>query len=331
MYKTLKEKALVFNQETICSMEGLHGLIKKLGRCSSLRFRGVCESKYCMLTSLQRNCPTSMKGQEKKYVSLLLKEIQNNPEIVSFFKNKGIVMNDISCLALMQHFGLPTPLLDFSTDINVALSFAAKDICLSSGTEETDEYASLYVFDKVYEYEVGTPIQQIYKDGITNGIQMWQDHLMQHPEQNVDASSLFFLNELVKWDDIKDLELFFIEYQPIAPRVVALSGDTLNLSNPNLDRQKGCFILNLYDGSTPLEINWNMRLPESRNQFWKNRGAEVLTLPFNGVITREKIACYDIRKTIINEWATDNTVILYDETEYVQSIQTKLQEILSSI
>lgn len=327
MYRTLKEKKHVFNQNTINSREELQYMIKTLGSRSCLRFRGVCESKYCMLTSLQRNCPIPMKGQQKQYISLLLEEIKNNPGIVLYFQNKGIAINDISCLSLMQHFGLPTPLLDFTTDISVALSFASKGICMSSGNEETDEYVSLYVFDKVSECEVGTPLQQIYMDGMVTGIQRWQNHIKQHPEQPIDASILFSLNEFVRWNDIRDLELVYVEYQPLSPGVITLSGQSLSLSNPNLDKQKGCFILNLFDETTPLEKNWNMRLPESRAQFWKNKESVMQSLPFSGVTTKEKMACFDIRKEIMNEWAADNAVVLYDNTEDSQSIKDLLDKI----
>lgn len=37
-------------------------MISSLSARSCLRFRGVCEAKYTMLTSLQRNCPSIMLG-----------------------------------------------------------------------------------------------------------------------------------------------------------------------------------------------------------------------------------------------------------------------------
>lgn len=143
MYKTLEEKSRAFNQVTIQSEDDLQDLIAGMSPRSCLRFRGVCEAKYNMFTSLQRNCPKVMNGRQKDYMSLLLHCVKTNPEVIAYFQDKGIAINDISCLALMQHFGLPTPLLDFSTDIVIALSFAADGINKPLGGDETDHYVSL--------------------------------------------------------------------------------------------------------------------------------------------------------------------------------------------
>lgn len=331
MYKTLTEKAKVFNQSTINTEDDLQKSITGLSNSLSLRFRGVCEAKYTMMTSLQRNCPASMSGKQKDYMSVLLQRVKNDTDVFTYFRRKGIAINDMSCLALMQHFGLPTPLLDFSTDIVVALSFAADGINLMSGSEETDQYVSLYVFDKVFEYEVGIPVQQVYMNGMVSGIQMWKNYMMQNPCQQVDAAILYNIDDFVKWNDIKDSELSYVEYQPLAPGVVTLSGQSLNLSNPNLDKQKGCFILNLYDENTPLEGNWNMRTRERRERFWMNRGNSLQTLPFSGVTTREKMACFDIKKEVIEKWAAKNAVPLYDNSKDTQDIKAKLAEIQKKV
>lgn len=331
MYKTLTEKAKVFNESAINTEDDLQKLITGLSNSLSLRFRGVCEAKYTMMTSLQRNCPASMSGKQKDYMSVLLQSVKNDADVLAYFYRKGIAINDMSCLALMQHLGLPTPFLDFSTDIIVALSFAADGINLMSGSEETDQYVSLYVFDKVFEYEVGIPVQQVYMNGMVSGIQMWQNYMIQNPGQLVDVTILQNIDDFVKWNDIKSFELSYVEYQPLAPRVGTLSGQNLNLSNPNLDKQKGCFILNLYDENIPLEENWNMRTIECRERFWISRGDGVQTLPFSGVTTREKMACYDIKKEVIKKWASENAVPLYDDSDDTLDIKAKLVEIQKKV
>lgn len=179
----------------------------------------------------------------------------------------------------------------------------------------------------VYEYEVGIPVQQIYLNGIASGIQFLQDHWGKELLNQEQASILYNINEFVKWSDIRNMELSFIEYQPLASGVVTLSGQRLNMSNPNLDKQKGCFILNLYDEKMPLEENWNMRTIERRNQFWINRESELDLLPYSGVVTREKIRCYDIPKNVIKKWAEDNAISLYDWSEATQDIKTKIVDI----
>lgn len=327
MYKTLAEKEKVFNQNTINTEKELDALITALSPRNCLRFRGVSESKYTMLTSLQRKCPATYKGTQKDYMTQLLYRVKSDAAVVNYFQTQGIAINDISCMALMQHLGLPTPMLDFSTDIIVALSFAADGVNLASENDETDNYVSLYVFDKVFENELGIPMQQVYMDGMVTGIQRWQEHLQQNPSQTVDASILFDLNRFVRWNDIQVFELAYIEYQPLAPGVVTLSGQNLNLSNPNLTRQKGCFILNLYPDNMPMEENWNMRTVEQRNQFWMNSVPGVRTLPYSGAMTRERLTCYDIKKEVITSWAQANAVQLYDNSPEVQSVKARMNEI----
>lgn len=230
----------------------------------------------------------------------------------------------------MQHLGLPTPFLDFSTKISIALAFAAAGMSIN-GNDETDEYVSLYVFDKVYEYELGMPLQQMYTTGMANGIQRLKEYMMSSNSKLVDFSVLCNIDEFVKWYDVMTLELMYVEYQPIAPGVVTLSGQILDLSNPNLDRQNGCFILNLFHEKMPLEDNWNQRTIQERNHFWMNSVSGVRTLPYSGVMTRDKMMCFDIKKSVIQQWSAKNHIQLYDNSQEMLDIKQKLSEIQAMV
>lgn len=330
MYKTIADKSKVFKHDIINKLEYLEQLIASIGNKPNLRYRGVSEAKYTMLTSLQRNAPAKMAGRQKNYMSILLYRVKNDADVIAFFKGQNIPINDISCMALMQHLELPTPLLDFSIDINIALSFAEDGVNMASGSEETDDYVSLYVIDLNAEREVAASIQQMYQYGLLSGEQMWKEHLRQHPNQPVDASILFDIDKFIRWDDIKGLELSFVEYQALAPNVVTLSDDGLDLTNPNLANQKGCFILNLYDEGMPMEENWNMRTIVSRNKFWQEKDG-VQTLPFSGIQTNEQIYCYDIKKDVIQQWAVGNKLPLYVKTPANVAIKKRLTEIRAEL
>lgn len=330
MYKTLADKSKVFKHTAINKPEELEQLLVNIGNKPYMRYRGVSEAKYTMLTSLQRNAPAKMAGRQKEYMSVLLHRVKNDADVIAFFKGQKIPINDISCMALMQHLELPTPLLDFSIDINIALSFAEDGVNMASGGEETDEYVSLYVIDLNAESEVAASIQQMYQYGMVSGEQMWKEHLQQHPNQSVDASILFDIDKFIKWDDIKGLELSFVEYQELAPNVVTLSGEGLDLTNPNLANQKGCFILNLYDEGMPMEENWNMRTMARRNEFWQAK-AGVQALPFSGVQTNEQMYCYDIKKSVIQQWALNNKLQLYVNSPANVAIKKRMKDIQAEL
>ena len=165
---------------------------------------------------------------------------------------------------------------------------------------------------------------------MVSGEQMWKDFMMKHPNEPVDVSLLYDIDKFVKWSDIKDLELAFIEYQPFAPNVTTLSGESLDLTNPNLTNQKGCFILNLYDEAMPMEENWNMRTLARRNQFWLSR-IGVQTLPFSGVQINEQMYCYDIKKDVILQWATVNKLQLYVNSPMNVALKQRLQSIQAQL
>jgi hypothetical protein len=326
MYKTIEEKKSVFNECTINTEDELQEVIAQIGDKNALRFRGVCEAKYTMLSSLQRNCPSQLAGGQKGYMAALLYRVKTDKVVDDYFNNKRRRNNDLTCMALMQHLGLPTPLLDFSVDINVALSFAADGVKMNSGNDETDGYVSLYVFNKDSEFEIGYSVQQAYMNGVATGEKMLKDYREQHPNESVDASILDEVNQFIKWDDLKECEIAFVEHQPIAPAVVMLSGQKFDIENPNIARQKGCFLINLYDEAIPLEDNWNGRSIEKRDLFWTTR-SDATVWPYKGAITRDKITCYDIRKDVIMSWAEKYKCDLYDTSAEILQLKKRLFEI----
>jgi len=114
------------------------------------------------------------------------------------------------------------------------------------------------------------------------------------------------------------MEFLYIEYQGLAPKVITQTGQSLNISNPNSEKQKGCFIFYLCD-NTPLEKTWNNRLCNYHSCI-------------NGVKTFNQISCFDIKKQIMIEWANKNSSIIhdiYDTSESFKFITKKLKAIKS--
>jgi len=291
----------------------------------SLRFRGVCEAKWHMWTSLQRCCPKGVPN--KKYMQGLLGEVKKNDDVHKFFTDSNIEINDLSCLSLMQHLGLPTPLLDYTIDINIALAFAADGAKNNEDKSGTDGYCSLYYFDLVEEKDFSHSVQKILSIGIKTGAKMLTDHLKKYPNEPVDDSVLRNLGKYVQLRDLENLEFAFVEFQEVAPEVCTLDSQILNLTNPNLVKQKGGFAINQYNDKTPFEENWNMRTKERRYKLAKDMRPCIIQLPIKGIYTMQRMKCVDIRKDVILKWSKINSIELYDKSESIEELKHLLSEI----
>lgn len=119
-------------------------------------YRGVSDSSYELKTSLGRCTPLNGKTiyQLEKRITKLFKESS-----IPYLENKP--QNDLEWLAMAQHFGLPTRLLDWSYNPLVAAYFAVefnedKDSALYSfsgaSTIQDPNKCKPAVLDKVIRY-----------------------------------------------------------------------------------------------------------------------------------------------------------------------------------
>lgn len=320
MYNTFEEKNENFGLlPKVETLDQLDKLKNKLSRNLNNRFRGVCEAKYYMLTSLQRLCPIGISN--KDYMYGLLTNVKRDSTIKNFFEDKNICINDLSCLSLMQHLGMPTPLLDFTIDINIALAFAADGADINDDKIETDDYCSLYFFDLSEETEISdTNIQNVLYAGIHEGEKLCDEFIKNNPKVALDDSILRKIDNLITWDNLASLEIAFVENQELAIQVFTLDSQKVDITNPNLLNQKGVFVINQFDDKIPFEENWNMRT--------KKRRCEVLTdgfvLPFSGIFTNEQMYCVDINKKVILKWKQQHPIELYDKSKGFEALRERL-------
>lgn len=154
-YKTLSEKNELFlsGEKPIDTFEGLINKINKISNSNndkSYVFRGQPEAKYKLYNSLQRLwSEKKLKNHYNNYSVLIENLIKhckdwNNGLILKYLDYVGKFDNDLSYLSIMQHYGMPTPLLDFTYDINKSLFFAIENIDLSPSNSEIENYFSIY-------------------------------------------------------------------------------------------------------------------------------------------------------------------------------------------
>ena len=105
--------------DTINSFEEFHKLFSDWPSQTRYYFRGVSRSYYELIPSLGRSSDRTGYYDEKR----LLKEFKNQ---ALAYVNK-LPSNDWELMALAQHHGLPTRLLDWTTNPLVALYFSVRD------------------------------------------------------------------------------------------------------------------------------------------------------------------------------------------------------------
>ncbi|MFT4802364.1 MAG: hypothetical protein ACI93N_002142 [Flavobacteriaceae bacterium] len=186
-YQTTLQKALFFEQVIIQTEEDFDLIYEKNKNTTETLYRGVSEAKWRIYSSLQRhwiNEKIYEKGIDyKTFIEQLIinAKKQNGGIIEKFFKKNGINSdNDIAMLSFLQHYGCPTPLVDWSNSFKNALYFATENLTEYSGeTKDIDKYFSVYYIEEkdlassslveIVEKGISEKQKQVEKNVVENG------------------------------------------------------------------------------------------------------------------------------------------------------------------
>lgn len=214
-------------------------------------FRGVNEARYKLFNSLQRQWAKRDMGsldgiKLSDRVSSMLNEFHDSKSIlIKYLKRLGVSYNDWYALSLLQHNGVPTPLLDFSRDPKVALFFACNNIEYKDSDSDIDHYVSIYYYSNM-EICRDTPIKLFTK--IASSI-------IADKDPNTIDKDRVWLNEL-SFDNISKYHTtFIVPSYTNATNITNKNGNvitTYTVANLNLTGQDGEFICNI-DEKKPLE------------------------------------------------------------------------------
>lgn len=272
-YRDFDEKKKFFHHETIESVEKFDSWLftfESSEPALGLKFiyRGLNEAKYKNYTSSQRDWLTNewskvLNISYVDYVDRLLGHIRKNSLLYDYFTSLGIAPNDILYLSFMQHYAMPSPLLDFTRDLRIALFFAIDGLKRQPSSAEIDNYFSIYAILPTNEY---APADSLFGDGIESAKSMLNDFKKEHSDASINDELLRNIDLLTKWkktDGTKDglhaIPLMYIPNPQDATPVVNTSGQRLYWSNPNIIAQKGCFIMNSSDTEVLEEVVVNKK------------------------------------------------------------------------
>ena len=234
---------------TWLSVDKLFELLDKEYKSTNTPFiyRGLSEAKYFIFSSSQRDyikqeryLNINNNEQFSNYEQYILNNISNlklwqNGLVEKFFNANGIFEdNTIAYLSFMQHYGLPTPLIDFTRNPFVALYFAISN---HDGTVKNNSKNLIDDFISVY---------RVYKPTITH--ELFHD---------------FFR--------FNNLDLNSIPYKSLSNSIglylFSNEDGTLKLNNnANIINQEGVFYYN-HHPFCPLEVKYNLIADEFRNEF----------------------------------------------------------------
>jgi hypothetical protein len=137
-------------------------------------YRGVNNASFKMYASSQRgwdsqNSALRGLGQQdyRSVIQCLLEKTASLKEVRDYMSAENVDYNEVFILALMQHYGLPSPFIDFSNTLEKALFFA----CDAAGKQdddkkrELDDYVSLYYIGRNVDW-MYTNVQTVVKRGL---------------------------------------------------------------------------------------------------------------------------------------------------------------------
>lgn len=234
-------------------------------------YRGVTNAKYKIYSSAQRHYVEKELSNVTTYDDLIAGEIMEALNYQDGLLRKYLqgfnIPFDIPVLSFLQHYGAPTPLIDWTYNVEVAAFFTTDGQNHYASNTDIDNYFSIYCIDKIACGDDLMNISKWLSDVYWNIMQITHEH------QDVDANDVINRFNNFNYFTFRDLSLFYIsDFERIA-NIPAVSSH----SNLNIINQQGLFIFNASE-IDPLESFFGARVE-----------------PFTGL---PFIKCFDIHKSL---------------------------------
>ena len=256
-YESFEEKSEVFkenfkidNEEEVDSIVSMYSSHEK-----DFLYRGINTATYKLYSSSQvqwmLSDAISKKTNIEVYYNFIMDSIEltrENNRVKQYIKDNGISDNDLFILALMQHYGMPSPVLDFSHSIFGALYFAWDkcDRTLSDTQTQLSDYTSLYVINKKIDW-VNCSVQNVMRNSAEQLNDMLQkDKLFTAGMVDTkDVEKEFLKLPYLKFKDWNFVAVEDNPENPVKISIPALKFDCeYQIINDRIISQQGMFIAN---------------------------------------------------------------------------------------
>lgn len=280
MYKTLQDKRKFFAGDYITQSGEYHFMINTIPEFDQLYqtlvleqrksgdkilYRGMCEAKYEILTSIQRtliNSGITVSNITNKIESLITK-IRENQLLSKYLAAIRLCPTDIYFLTYLQHYGAPTPMLDFTHSLDVALFFAFDSNEEPTESDhlsfEIEDYVSLYLYDKQAYYFSIVNIIDMLCSGYQNAVEMRDRVKQRYPNAVIDDSLLSSIDNFSSWcnhknngEGLNKICLGLVDTSEKGNIFSDDEGNVLIWENMRLIAQEGCLLM-YNDPKVPLE------------------------------------------------------------------------------
>ena len=275
-------------------------LEEKRKDATAIIYRGVTEAKYKLLTSAQRLWISNEMKQwaNKDYLSFIISLIsnaKNNPVIKKVFDlyNYSSSEREFPILSLLQHYGAPTPLMDWTYNSKIAFFFGIDGVVKKEQPiNDIDNYFSIYKINKRNYRREFLNIIDIFPNELYPELNAFRD--FGDKKDNENSNSIFYISDFEKKGESTG------DTKPY-PRILIRSKKPLtSVYNQNIVTQEGLFIFNPFSAKTIEEI-FNVNLNED--------GWNLSLTPFECFNIHKDLAEYLKRKIEINDKI--NTEFIY--------------------
>lgn len=229
-------------------------------------YRGTTEAKYKLLASSQRLwINDEMKQWASKsyldFISDMVKNAGDNTIIKKVFDlyNYSAHDREFPILSLLQHYGAPTPLMDWTYNNNVAFYFATDGLKKKEQPkDDIDNYFSIYRINK-----------RQYKKELINVIDFTNDlpdiktfKEFGDESGNKESNNIFYISDFERKGESTGDKKAFSKLMIRTPKPLT------SVYNQNIIPQEGLFIFNPFSEKTLEEIfntnlnksGWNLAL-----------------------------------------------------------------------